>query len=441
MLAVSPELKGLILWVNDLPSCYLKNEKPLPTDFDVLRGRKLDYYDFYSSSSWRQQLALLLLRLPHFRHHHYLFFAQLFQQTPRIWQQKLTAYEKLFLNEPMTKHNWQYCPKDKDFVANVLQPILKGNVDYGFTEDELASLAMAQEVDRARTMQQQAEDGGGGETQNVLDELTGELIANRPMNPPTTTPLRKKRRLAAASTIQVQPSTSDDHHFMAVKLENNGDESNNSHSMMMMIDDGNSVGANDDAADGDNEAKEGSWIAEIPPGETIRARLLKTYRSMAYYGYKRFILPELRTRLCAGLLALHVDPDGEAPARARILVRHEQSRFSHPERELMNLVGMLTEVCGMSQRAAYKWNEMVPKNDGYSYRKLMVKKDRRAMLNTDLDFRKKKLEEAKAAFTKFEVKKPPNEIIEIPGKFMGYYPHCDPLIIKILKGLQWGIPT
>ena len=49
VLNISPELRNLLIWINSLPSCYGKNEKPLPSDFDVLRGKKFDYYGFYSA--------------------------------------------------------------------------------------------------------------------------------------------------------------------------------------------------------------------------------------------------------------------------------------------------------------------------------------------------------------------------------------------------------
>ena len=49
VLVVSPELRELLLWLNDLPPCYNQGDPPLPPDFDVLRGKTFDYYGFHSA--------------------------------------------------------------------------------------------------------------------------------------------------------------------------------------------------------------------------------------------------------------------------------------------------------------------------------------------------------------------------------------------------------
>ena len=334
------------------------------------------FYTFYPG----QRLALLLLRFPNFQHRHFLFFAQIFQQTAPIWKHKLTAYEKLFKNEPMAKHNWKYCSRDKHFVSEVLNPILSGNVDFGLDDEDIGlNVLMPQmKVEAEITVDQDKSRDVG-----TLDELTGELIVPA-----------KRQKMDVKDISKVE----------AIKTESLEDEE----------EEVREEDENTDTNETVEEEKTFSWMPEIPSGMSIKAKVLKTFGTMQYYGYKRFILPELRTRFCIALLAVHVDTRTKR-CKAKVVARHSKSGMSNPEREIMNVVQLLTHVFGMSQRAVYKWKEMVPRGEGYAYRKYMAKKERSSILAKKPEERNQLLQEAKRSFQQYEERLEHNRAVEIPA--------------------------
>ena len=48
-LRVSPPLRKLLSYLNHLPSCYLKGDTSLPSNFDVLQGNPFHFYGLHSA--------------------------------------------------------------------------------------------------------------------------------------------------------------------------------------------------------------------------------------------------------------------------------------------------------------------------------------------------------------------------------------------------------
>eukprot|EP00095_Tigriopus_kingsejongensis_P006780 maker-scaffold999_size72078-snap-gene-0.11 protein:Tk06780 transcript:maker-scaffold999_size72078-snap-gene-0.11-mRNA-1 annotation:"zinc finger protein 564-like isoform x1" len=144
-LEISPELKDLLLWLNGQPLCHRAHDPSLPPDFDVLRGYPRHYYGLFPSKNWRYHLTYLLMKLPHFRHNHSLFFASIFRQSPVYWNGKMLALKKIINGEHLSASHATICPKEKDFVALVQNPLIANQIDFGLSSSELERLRQQEE--------------------------------------------------------------------------------------------------------------------------------------------------------------------------------------------------------------------------------------------------------------------------------------------------------
>jgi hypothetical protein len=352
-LHVSAELRSLLSWLNSLPSCYRKSDKPLPSDFDVLRGKSYKNYGLHSTGAWRQHLAILLMKWPNFRHANFLFFGQIFRQTADIWRKKISAFEKLFKKEPVVGHQFKYVCREKSFVAAVLEPAIHDKIDFGPALEKNA-------------------DG--------KDWMEGNT-----------------------STFQVTPS-------QPVKEDAAAVDHSNRMQFKKMIN--AFVRSDKDAAveNGEAAAKdEKNTYADVLPGALV-AKVHKTFGTMHFYGYNVKVLPVLKSEHCVALLGVHVSNEGVC--RGRVLVRHNESPLSRPEDELSNLIQVLLYAFGMPRKAVYKWREMIPPGEKFQYRTALRKKEKDEILALDASERVVKLEEAVAAFKPDEEMHEHNQVAE-----------------------------
>ena len=140
--------------------------------------------------------------------------------------------------------------------------------------------------------------------------------------------------------------------------------------------------------------------------DVIRVKVVKAFGTMQYYGYNRFILPVLKSQNCVGLLGLKVSANSNS-IQGRILVRlrnnpQDDRVGSTAEQDMLNLIQLLRVSWGMPQKAIYKWRDMVPKGEGFSYRKNPKKPEKMKMLAMDAETKAKELTEARAIWKPFE---------------------------------------
>ncbi len=79
-------------------------------------------------------------------------------------------------------------------------------------------------------------------------------------------------------------------------------------------------------------------------------QVLKPFGTMQYYGYKRHVLPELKTRHCVALLGIAVGSSSKCslPLKTKVLVKSPSAHAGElqtTEEELQNIVSLLREVC------------------------------------------------------------------------------------------------
>eukprot|EP00095_Tigriopus_kingsejongensis_P006779 maker-scaffold999_size72078-snap-gene-0.12 protein:Tk06779 transcript:maker-scaffold999_size72078-snap-gene-0.12-mRNA-1 annotation:"zinc finger protein 91-like" len=286
-LRVSPQLKDLLLWLNAQPLCHRKSDPPLALDFDLLRGHNYIFYGLHSALTWKHHLTFLLMKLPHFRHNHYIFFASIFKQSVCMWRLKMIAFNCLLRGEHLSPSQARMCPKDPDFISKVQDRITADRVQFGLRPNELEYLKHLQYLG------------------------------------------------------QREPTNSQDS-GVNLPLEMESEE-------------------------GPPDLEAGFY----------RVEMVKAFGTMQFYAYNRSILPAMKTDICIGLVGLLKTDEGSL--KGRMIVRHHQSSLSNPEEELANLTRLLSQVFGMPRKAIFKWQAMLPKDEGTAYREYSKNKLKEAL--------------------------------------------------------------